>query len=76
MNNYFISNGNNIEIRHHDWVEIVNGLFPPDDSNGLSFEVSSLYDCEIGIMVKLDGFQYSEVILSPLYIVSNYRRVA
>ena len=76
MNTYFISNGNSIEIRNHDWVEIINGLFPADGSNGLSFEVSSLYDYEIGIMVKLDGIQYSEVILSPLYIVSNYRKVA
>lgn len=75
MNTYTILDGSNIEIRHHDRVEVVSGMFPADGSNGLSFEVSSLYDCEIGIMVKLDGIQYLEVVLSPLYIVSNYRRV-
>ena len=76
MNTYIISNGNSIEIKKHDWVEIIKGLLPSDDSNGLNFEVSSLYEYEIGIMVKLNGIQYSEVILSPLYIVSNYRKVA
>jgi hypothetical protein len=73
---YVVSSGNEIMIAVGDWIDVVPNLLPPTNENGLSYEVVSLYNSEVGILVKLDKENYSEVILSPCYIVNNYRKVS
>lgn len=74
MKEYEISTKEIIEIQVGDWVDVLPNLLPLDKDNGISYEVSSLHESEIGIKVKfVDDF--SEVILSPVYVVSNYRKV-
>lgn len=75
-NIYTISTGEKLEIVIGDWVDVVPNLLPVNNGNGLSYQVVTLYSNEVGILVKVDRQNYSEVILSPCYIVSNYRVVS
>lgn len=72
---YIISDGTLVDIKIGDWVEIVPGLLKINGTNGLSYEVIALFDFEVGIMVEFNNGIFSEVVLSPVYIVANYRRV-
>lgn len=74
MKEYQISSGEMVEIDSGDWVDVVPNLLPLDKTTGLSYEVSSLYDNEVGIKVKFNE-EFSEVILSPIYINGNFRKV-
>lgn len=72
---YIVSSGEELEIAIGDWVDIVPNLLPLNNGNGLSYRVVSLYNNEVGILAKADRQNYSEVLLSPCYIINNYRRV-
>jgi hypothetical protein len=72
--NYQISTGEKIDIQKGDWVDVMPNLLPLDKNTGLSYEVCSLYENEIGIKVNL-GENFLEVVLSPIYINGNYRKV-
>jgi hypothetical protein len=74
MGNYIVANGDEIEIKMGDWVDITPNLLPLDKTTGLSYEVCSLYENAVGIKVNL-GENFLEVILSPIYISGNYRKV-
>jgi hypothetical protein len=74
MNEYIIANGDRVEIDLGDWVDVTPNLLPLDKTTGLSYEVCSLYQNEVGIKVNL-GENFSEVVLSPIYINGNYRKV-
>ena len=75
MAQYIISTGDLLDIKKGDWVEVQDGLFPLDPKNGLSFEVIDELNQFVEILVKTDGEDYSNVILSPSYINGNYRKV-
>jgi hypothetical protein len=73
--NYQISTGEKIDIKNGDWVDLISGLFAPDEQNGTSYMVENTLDGFVEILVKLEGDNYSLVTLSPDYICANYRRV-
>lgn len=75
MKKYKISDCQEVEINIGDWVEVKKNLLPSDPVSGLSYEICSLYDNQVGILVKLEDKEAEEVILSTDHIVANYRRV-
>lgn len=75
-NLYVIGSGEELEIAVGDWVDLVPNLLAPNEANGLSYQVVSLYNREIGILAKADGQVYSEILVSACYVLNNYRKVS
>jgi len=72
---FMIADNHIQKIAVGDWVMLVEGLIKPSEF-GNFYQVMSIYDQSVGIIVLQEGENYQEVILSSNYIKNNFRKVA